>query len=811
MRRFLTLVCLLCLAIPVGISVSGCTRNPDANFCNGLGYGLRVTDVDAITLSPKTGGISMSFGQTRQISSPSASTCKGDTASVTSFSYGTTNSQLVDISPSGYICAGTWNRNTGGGIANYSICTAPTATALGNAAYASAYITASAESVTSNPVIVYIHPAVTSLKLNLNSSTSAPAQCYSQGATESLDVTAYYSANTNGVPTSTPLCSPTTTSCSNVIGTLSYSVGNSSVASINSETNQITANLPGTTLVSASVANSGSSAGTFSTCPPASISVKMENGTTSGTISQGNTQNLVTTITDTLGATITGLTLDYQSTDPIDISASSAGAITTSYPGQASIYAVCQPSTCNPSPINYMGEFGTGLPLTSNSVTVKTPGTSSEYVWYGAPGQSQYFTPVELITGTVGSSVKLPYVPNSMLMDKLGNSLYFGSSHGLMIYNATSNTLSKQDPSAPGVILAVAPDNSQLLINDQSRQIFYLYSASGGVTATTGGLGATAAWTPDVKTLYITDSAALGGNHTDTLYIYNVNTGWSSYLLACSTSNTSSTVCNSTLGTTTSNGAQNLAITVPGVGAYMSGSPTVSHTWCPTGTVGGAMSYYPQADVVASKTDILAATTDGAHILGATATGSGVTLSDIGVSIPASQVCSLTAPLTTSNNSLRTAAVNVNATAVNQLLPAPTSALAFLTYSGATAGATLPFYLPNATAATISSTYSSFNCSLATGGTGAVCYLPLTGASSITAPVAGAFSPDDTMFFVSTTGDNMVHYIDLTGATPKDKTQISPNLPACSVASDSGCAIPSNSTITVVPATVVTVRPRATT
>jgi hypothetical protein len=223
------------------------------------------------------------------------------------------------------------------------------------------------------------------------------------------------------------------------------------------------------------------------------------------------------------------------------------------------------------------------------------------------------------------------------------------------------------------------------------------------------------------------------------------------------------------------------------------------------------MSYYPQADVVASKTDILAATTDGAHILGATATGSGVTLSDIGVSIPASQVCSLTAPLTTSNNSLRTAAVNVNATAVNQLLPAPTSALAFLTYSGTAAGATLPFYLPNATAATISSTYSSFNCSLATGGTGAVCYLPLTGASSITAPVAGAFSPDDTMFFVSTTGDNMVHYIDLTGAAPKDKTQISPNLPACSVASDSGCAIPSNSTITVVPATVVTVRPRATT
>jgi len=807
MRRFLTLVCLLCLAIPVGISVSGCTRNPNANFCNGIGYGLRVTDVDSITLSPKTGGISMSFGETRQISSPSASTCKGDSASVTSFSYGTTNNQLLDISPSGYMCAGTWNRDTGGGIANYSICTAPTATALGKAVYASAYITASAESVTSNPVIVYVHPVVTSLSLNLNSSTTSAQQCYSQGTNELLDVTASYSG---GV-----LCSPSTTSCSNVIGTLNYAVGNSSVATINSQTNQIVANMPGTTLVTASVANSGSSAGSFSTCPPANISVKLENGAIKGTIAQGSSQNLVTTITDTLGATITGLTLDYQSTDPIDISASSTGLISTSYPGQASIYAVCQPATCNPAPIDSMGEYGTGLPLTSNAVTVTTPGTSSQYVWYGAPGQSQYFTPVELITGTVGSSVKLPYVPNSMWMDKTGSNLYFGSSHELMVYNAISSTLSKQDTSAPGVILAVAPDNSQLLINDQSRQIFYLYNASGGVSATTGGMGASAAWTPDVKTLYVTDSAALGGSHTDTLYVYNVNTGWSSYALPAATAA-------SCTATNPVSCARSLAITVPSVGAFISGASTVSHTWCPVyNSTTNAMSYYPQADTVAAATDILAATTDGAHILGAAVTGGVVKLSDIGVTIP-SKVCpgvgaslpllptSLITPLSTSPSFSASLPVSVNATAVNQLLTSPNSTLAFLTYTGTTAGATLPFYLPNATATTISSTYSTFNCSLSTGGTGAICYLPLTGGSSIKAPLAGAFSPDNSLFFVSTAGDNLVHYIDLTGTAPKDKTQISPNLPVCNVNSDAGCTLPSGAT-GVVPATVIAVRPRATT
>ena len=67
MRRFLTLVCLLVVAIPAGISISGCTRNPAANYCNGLGYGLLVTNVASIFLTPQTTGISIAFGQTQQI------------------------------------------------------------------------------------------------------------------------------------------------------------------------------------------------------------------------------------------------------------------------------------------------------------------------------------------------------------------------------------------------------------------------------------------------------------------------------------------------------------------------------------------------------------------------------------------------------------------------------------------------------------------------------------------------------------------------------------------------------------------------
>ena len=74
-----------------------------------------------------------------------------------------------------------------------------------------------------------------------------------------------------------------------------------------------------------------------------------------------------------MGKPITGLTLHYQSTNPLDISVGGAGAVVPSFPGAASVYAICQPSTCNPAPINQIGLFGTGLSISSNAVNITTP------------------------------------------------------------------------------------------------------------------------------------------------------------------------------------------------------------------------------------------------------------------------------------------------------------------------------------------------------------------------------------------------------------------------------------------------------
>ena len=785
MQRLLTLVFLLCLAIPAGVSISGCTRNPQANYCNGEGYGLKLTSVASIILQPQTTGISLAYGQTQQLASPTAKTCKGTSASVPSYTYGTTNNQIVDISPTGNLCAGTWNRNSGGGIPNFTICNKPNPLPATNGLpYMTAGVTATGEGVTSNQVTVYTHAQVTAVSLVLEQSatnTSPITGCLSQTQTAQLDSQAYYSVN----GTQTLLCGPNSASvpsCSAALGNLTYISQNTSIATI-SETGQITAVLPGTTYITASVAGSGSSAGYFSTCPPDNISVTL-NGATSGTVTQGVTQNLVTTITDTQGNTIQGLTLAYQSTNPLDISVGSGGAITANFAGQATVYAVCQPQSCNPSPIDKVGVNRTGTSITSNPVTITTPGIASDYVWMASPmspcvgcaaplpglapsAGSQYFTPVELISGTLGSPVKMPYIPNSMVLDRTGTNLYFGSTHELMIYSAGTNSLSKEDPNVPGVVLAAAPTNGQILINDPVRQVFYLYSPSGGTFSTYSGVGTWAQWTPDAQTLYVVGYVTTaGGAKVPTFFVYNTNTGWTTYPL------TSGEPVNQTTP------ASNLTVAIPGVGAFLSGNPTVAYAWCPAVTATNTIAQaYPEiASVSLPWTDVLAATTDGEHILGVGLDGGSTpTLTDANVNMLASLNSGACPNANGSSTNITTSpvshvlqapagALGFQASAIDQVVASPASNLAFVTYTptaGSTATATLPYYVPTT------------NGSLGT--VGQVTLNEPAGISSkATAPLVGVFSLDDTIFFVSTSGDNLVHYINVNSL--QDTQQINPGL-----------------------------------
>src|SRR5580704_11789666 len=123
MRRFVTLVVLLLFSIPFGVSISGCSKNAAPTFCNGGDSGIVTGQAVNITLSPIVFGISLNFAQIGQLSTPSATDCKGATASVGNYTYGTTDMTIADVQPStGRLCGGTWNRNSGGGIPDYTVC-----------------------------------------------------------------------------------------------------------------------------------------------------------------------------------------------------------------------------------------------------------------------------------------------------------------------------------------------------------------------------------------------------------------------------------------------------------------------------------------------------------------------------------------------------------------------------------------------------------------------------------------------------------------------------------------------------------------
>src|SRR5258708_33039585 len=161
MRRFVTLVFLLLFTIPFGISISGCAKNNAAVFCQG-GSGPLVGQALSVTVQPKMFGIPLNFGQIGQVGTPPAIDCKGSPVSINSYTYGVFDANgkadmtIADVVPTtGRLCAGTWNRNTGGGIPDFTTCN-PTNKS------GTVYVIASGNGASSNPLPIFVHPVVTS-------------------------------------------------------------------------------------------------------------------------------------------------------------------------------------------------------------------------------------------------------------------------------------------------------------------------------------------------------------------------------------------------------------------------------------------------------------------------------------------------------------------------------------------------------------------------------------------------------------------------------------------------------------------------
>jgi hypothetical protein len=746
MRRFGCLVILLLFTIPFGISISGCAKKTaTVQFCNGGDSGIPVGQVKTITLQPRVYGVSLNYGLIGQISAASATDCKGNTVSVSAFSYHTTDMTIADVQPTtGRLCAGTWNRNSGAGVADYTYCipTNKSGTAL---------ITASAEGASSNALPVYVHPTVTNVILGTPSTdcsgdpatncspaaySTSPTSCTINPAngccTQPLASSTTYVANACLSQGSTGQLAARVFSASGAniscqIGHLSYAPQTASIVTVD-ENGVATAQAPGSTIITANLSNAGSSAGFFSTCPPSSIALSAPGFTADATVNPNNPLPLNAIVKDTHGVILTGLTLEYVSTTPTTIPGEST--ITPLFPGSAGITAICEPPACNPSPFNQIGLFGNGTPVVSNNLKVTAPGKNST-VLYIASTQSQYIVPVDFTTNVVGSPIRLPYVPNSIVISNDGSTIYMGSANELMIFNALTNSLSSQDTTVMGQVLAVSPDNSTLVITDPTRQLIYLYTPGTGISTQNGGVGTRAEFTPDSQIVYITTAA-------NQLVVHSTLTGWSTKTLAAPSTD--------------------VAVTVPSVGAFLAGPTTTARGQCPvttTTTVNGLPStsnnFFPEAYANGPATDRIAATNDGQHILGATAASN--TLIDFLLSpgVPTG-ACPPTGSQFTAVPGSPRALPGVAATAITGVDPTSDSSIAFVTYTGT--GGVLPTYAP---------------------GTGTLTNIQLSG--SAVAPVAGVVSADNSTFYAGTSGDNEVHLINRSTLTDDPAKTIAPKLP----------------------------------
>ena len=770
MRRFVTLSVLLLFSIPFGVSISGCSHNVAPTYCNGGDSGITTAQATTITLTPIVYGISLNYAEIGQVNSPATTNCKGANASIGAYVYGTTDMTIADVQPTtGRLCGGTWNRNSGGGIPDYTYCI-PTNKS------GTAYISASADGVTSNPLPIFVHAVVTSIVLGgpssncstdpttaccplttVGSATAAPYlanSCVSQGTTAQLVARIFAGTGAN----------QTNISC--LAGHLQYTAQGatsttqiSPVVSIDSN-GVATALQPGSVLITANISDASSSAGFFSTCPPASISLTAPGTTTNPVVvNENNPQPLTATALDTNGVSLTGLSLEYVSTSPTTIPASST--VSPTLAGAASITAVCQPPSCNSSSYNQIGLFGNGKPVTSNSVNISTPGTNST-ILYMASTQSLYIETRDFTQPGLTAPFLLPYLPNSMVISNDGSTIYMGSSTALMVLNAV-NTLgiTRADLSSPGTVLALSPDGTIVVISDPVHQVISLESSSGGVISTYGATcpasGCHAEFAPDSQTVYIT-----AGNQ---LLVYSDYTGWTSIMPA----------------TTAGTPVTDVAVTVPSVGAYFAGPATTARGYCaistPIAPTSDSNVFYPPADNSPAITDRVAATNDGLHILGATVQTPVPTLSDLQIEVPIpSQRNPLNAPSPpfsiacpavgglTFSNTLSTSLLNpVTATAITGVIPASDSSVAFITYTGS--GGVLPAYAPIAS------------------GPGTITYIKLSGTAS--APLAGVISADNSTFYAGTSVDNLVHIINR--GTLTDASTLAPNL-----TNSAGSAVPVN-------------------
>jgi hypothetical protein len=517
-----------------------------------------------ITLNPATSA-SMQLGSTLVFT---ASAQNGSNTNISpTFTYTSSNPGVVDISPAGSACAGSWN------APYYNVCTP--------AGGGTAQITASALGATSPPTLVFVHPPIDNIQVslvppvnspppacpgqtalpaacNINFNANAANYCVSQNQVQTLQATAY----SQGVDI-TASVGPFTWSQANLnVVTITPIVSSANTSSINVPTNQATvvSNTPGQTEVVASASGVASQPYVAATCPVQCIALQLGTngsqniGTTSFITNKGTSETITATAVDVQGCIVPKPPLTWTSSSPAAITAGSATTacsagttctIATPQPGAAAITASCTPPTCNIGfPLNPAG-YPTGslyipqpvYPVTAISGLVTGATTPASVLASSQDCYSNSQCAVALYdiatnTNVAGSPTSLPTPPNSVMFDPAGDKAYAGSQYGALLITSANIGSSSTSPFTAlpasgtplglvtGKVIAVSPNGALAVFSDTvstPNQVYVVNASSTSATTTALNINSatTAAFSPDNSKAFILGD---GGN---TLYVYS--------------------------------------------------------------------------------------------------------------------------------------------------------------------------------------------------------------------------------------------------------------------------------------------------
>ncbi len=490
----------------------------------------------SVSINP-TPSASLELGKTLQFSS-SANNSTNQTISGEPIEFASSNQAVVTVAANGVACAGIWDSLT-----NPQICSPGQS--------GSSVITATAQGVTSPSTVVYVHQHIDHIVVSPVAAQPPPlsSTCFSAGTTQAGTKGEIYNYQANAY-------SGNGTDITSSVGIFEWQATSAQVvtlkeASLSSPINgllpgqvQATASVPGTTTIYATVDNTNSAPYTYTTCPVVSISTEIDGGLGTSILIPAGSKALTldATAIDSLGMKLYGIPLTWCSSAPEAISlgaiacntnassttAQFAGTVTAtpSVVGDAAITATCTPPNCN------IGFLPTQPVYPENLInivaTTPTNGTTSEtgtfYVASTDCGQAtgcfSEIYPITASNNLLGTPQVLSSTPNGLTFNPNGSSIYIGTdysynkSQGFAIYTPSGGI--SRDQGATGRVIAVAPDNSTVLVSDtiNTPNQVYVINVAGQSSTALSISGATAAdFSPDSLKAFIVAGS--------TVYVYS--------------------------------------------------------------------------------------------------------------------------------------------------------------------------------------------------------------------------------------------------------------------------------------------------